>query len=326
MTPRRSRNVGAMAAIASLAFALSGCTPAVDQTESASPAPEPTPSATAMPHAVFDGDCGALLTDDAMSEAVGQRMNILSAMWEDGTDRGLGGISCGWTSEDYLAATASARAYPVDVLDPEYVASEAVNGCDAEAHLCVVSEAVDGVWVSVSVRSDHAADMTEGISLALADIHARLSDQPRPVPEARDGWWAPAPTCDELQSELNANGMQSTVAEYYPDGSKVFVDGPLRRSCTLVATVDGTPYSTVVHLRSGAGEAMESARSSSDEAGVEYNGHEFAAVIEQYPMDGAAGVLLGSVGPNLVELDRVGSSEDVQRDASVLDAVIAALA
>jgi hypothetical protein len=36
-------------------------------------------------------------------------------------------------------------------------------------------------------------------------------------------------------------------------------------------------------------------------------------------------VLLGSVGPNLVELDRVGS-EDVQRDARILDAVIAALA
>lgn len=329
MTASRRRALAAsLATIAVLTMALAACSPPTEPEPTTAPtvAPSPTPTPTpAGPHAAFDGDCGAVLSDDALSEAMGQRMNPWEANWEDGVDAALGGVTCRWVSEEYLAAFVTVHVYPVEVLDADFVASERANGCMVELSECITSRSFGDVWAAVRVSSNASADDVDGVAPLLADIGSRLTSQPRPVPAAREGWWGPAPTCDELQASLVAGGMTATAMEGHLAPPPEFADGPLLRICTLEATIDGERYSTQVYLRAGAAGAVESALAAGSESRVEFEGHVFAATAEQYMIDGASGVLLGAVGPNLVEIDRRDFDGGAKNDAAVLAAIVTAL-
>lgn len=307
-------------------MALAACSPPTEPEPTTAPTVDPSPTPTpAEPRAAFDGDCGEVLSLDALSGAMGQPMHTWEANWEDGVDAALGGVTCRWVSETYLAAFVTVHVYPVGVLDADFVASERANGCMAELSECITSRSFGDVWAAVRVSSNASADDVDGVGPLLDDIGARLASQPRPVPAAREGWWGPAPTCDELQAALVAGGMTATAMEGHLAPPPEFADGPLLRSCALEATIGGERYSTQVYLRAGAAGAVESALAAGSESRVEFEGHVFAATVEQYMIDGASGVLLGAVGSNLVEIDRRDFDGEAKNDAAVLAAIVTAL-
>ncbi|WP_217183568.1 hypothetical protein [Streptomyces sp. AC495_CC817] len=309
-----------------LALALVACAPTPGPVTTTSPSAAPSPTATSTePRAAFDGDCGQVLADSAMSDGVGQTMNAWEPRWQDGANQTLGGVTCLWASEKYLSAFATVHVFPVEAIDPEYIESDAANGCAADAAECTTSGVFGDVWVAAVVRSDRPAEDVEGLASVVQDIGARAEAQPRPVPGARDGWWGPVPTCDDLQAGLVAGGLTATATEGHSAPGPEFAGGPLFRICTLTATIDGESLSTQAYLRAGAAPAVESALASVPDSRVEYEGRVFANAGEQYLFDGAAGVLIGAAGANLVELDRLGFDIEATGDAKVLAAVIDAL-
>ncbi|MBO9626443.1 MAG: DUF3558 family protein [Microbacterium sp.] len=328
--PRWRAFVAVAATISTLTLLLAACAPETRGESAPSPSHEP-PSSSAPtaspsePRAAFDGDCEQVLSAEALSNALGRQLKVWSATWDDGADRGLGGVSCNWASGDYPSVFARVEVYPTEVLDVSFVTGAAANGCEADASSCVVSDVFGDVWVGVHVQANGAAGHVDALRPVLADIGARVSTQPDPTPELRADWWGPVPTCADLQTKLAAGGTTATVVEERPATFDMYLDGPLRRTCTLTTTIDGAAYTALVHLRAGAASAVESALATSAEARVEYNGRVFASAGEQYPIDGAVLVLLGAVGPNLVELDRRDFEAGTNRDPKALDAVVAAL-
>jgi hypothetical protein len=103
-----------LATLASVVL-LSACAP--------EPCGEPVPTASSSPLATqdsspigpvvaFDGDCPNVLDTTAMSEAMGEEMNVWEPLWLDGADAELGGVECRWASAEYLSAFATVWVYP----------------------------------------------------------------------------------------------------------------------------------------------------------------------------------------------------------------------
>jgi len=323
----RAAFAAALASVAVLTALLTSCapTPAPETDASRTPTPEPTVSAPAEPRAAFDGDCSAVLTAQEVSEATGETMSVWAASWPDGRDRALGGVTCAWSSEHYLAATVTARVFPVVVMDPEYVPDDPATECDDDPTRCRSAAVFDDVWVEVTVTGDRAAEMTSAIEGLRDGIGARIAAEQAPVPGPRENWWSPVPTCDEIQEGLAGGEITATLTAPGDDRPAIFLGGPLERSCMLAATVDGSDYSTLVTVRAGAGDAVEAVIAADGDARVEHDGHVFATAGEQYAFDGATSVLLGAVGPNLVQLERYDVDGGVQADARVLAAIVGVL-
>lgn len=324
-SPRRAAVVLSLLTASALVL-LVGCAPAVEPEAETSPTPAPSATSTPVhPRAAFDGQCEDVASEQRVSDALGESMNTWEPQWLDGVDRALGGVECAWSSDAYYSALARLSVYPLDVLDDEYIESEAANGCDADTSTCTASAAFDDVWVTLRVQSESAETRREGMAALIEDVGARAATQPKPVADSRAGWWTPVPTCDRVQKGLEDAAITAVAADVQADDPPMFAGGPFEHSCRLVITIEGSPYETMVHLRSGGGGAVGSAISMIPDARLEFDGREFAMAGEQYPIDGATGVLLGAVGPNLVELDRLDFSTGKEEDAPVLAAIVSAL-
>lgn len=325
MTPRRCGFPLLLAL--PLVLSLAACAP--EPEPSATPTAAPVPSASPTPEApvvAFDGDCAKVLGDADLRAAMGEAMRFWEPAWTESSDSQLGGVTCSWTSDEYLAAFATVWAYPVEVIDAEYVTGDASNSCDADESRCTASAVFGDVWVGVNVYSDTAASQIEALRPVLADIGARAEDAPTPIPGAREGWWSPVPTCEDLASALSEDGIDAVSSEDRGSGWIDFAGGPLTRGCTLRTTIGHQSSDALVVLRAGAGEGVDAVIAQTPEARIDHAGRTFAAASEQFPIDGNPGLLLGSDGVNLIELMRRDWDGATQTDALFLDAMLTALA
>ncbi len=269
-----------------------------------------------------------MLSETALSDAIGEQMKAWPPLWDSGEYEGMGGASCSWYSEVYTRTYVTIQAFPVEVLNADFIESDAANQCASDGS-CIASGVYRDVWVGASVRTERvaeASEIRERLRSVVDEIGARATALPRPVPESRAGWWGPVPTCEDVSVALEATGITAADVAAPTDRPPLFANEPLARACVISATFDGTPYKTLVHLRSGAAGAVDSVIATTPEWRREVDGRVFAVAPEQYPIDGASGVLLGAVGPNLVELDRVDySGETPQKDLDVIAAIVTAL-
>ena len=317
-----------LAAVAVVALGLTACTPTPQQTSSPSPLPSatstPTPAPTG-PVAAFGGDCAAVVDTAEISAAMGEEMAFWEPTWVDGADAGLGGVQCGWTSEQYLSGFTTVWAYPVSVLDPAYVSGAASNSCDAVDPICTVSEVFGDTWVGMQAYSDTAAQQIENLRPVLAEIGERATHAPTPTPGSLEGWWSPVVTCEELAATLTDGGVPSTSTDDRPASAPVFVDGPRSRGCSIDVTIQGEQRSVALYMDAGAGDGMDSVLTLDPSQRIEYDGRTFASAAEQYQIDGNPGLLLGSDGVNLVSLLRGDWDGGTMLDAPILAAVLTAL-
>lgn len=309
-----------------LVLALAACAPEPVPTPSPTASPVPSASPTPVgPVVAFEGECAEVLGDDDLSAAIGEAMHYWAPAWTEDSSAELGGVSCGWVSDEYLSAFANVWAYPVEVIDEEYVDGEAGNSCHTDQPLCVASAVFDDVWVGVSVYSSSAAEQIESLRPLLADIGARAEAGPAPIPGPREGWWTPVPTCEALASALGDAGIDAVATDDRANGWIRFAGGPLSRGCTLSTTIDGQTADATVVLRAGAGGGVEDVIAQDPDARVDHAGRTFASAAEQFPVDGNPGLLLGTDGVNLVELSRRDFDGGAQTDAVLLDAILTAL-
>lgn len=261
-----------------------------------------------------------------MSDAIGETMNFREPQWEDGSEAELGGVTCRFASHTYLSALATVWVYPVTVVDPEYIDSEAANSCKTYDNTCVISDVFGDAWVGASVYAQDAAQKIDGLRPVLEEIGARADAAPPPEPGPRAGWWMPTPTCDTLAASLSAAGVSATASDDRPSQIPSFTGGPIERGCTIDVTVGEDSWSARIVLRAGAGGGVESVLASDAEARIERDGRTFAAAGYQYPIDGGPGLLLGTDGVNLVELLRNHEMVNTELDERLLVAILDALA
>lgn len=330
MSARDIRPPFVLAASVLAAVALAACTPQAQiegsPTPSASitstPTPEPTPAGGRV---AFDGDCSTVVETSELSAAMGEEMTFWEPAWVDGAEDGLGGVRCGWVSDEYLSGFATIWAYPLSVLDPAYVGGEASNSCSAHESSCVVSGVFGDTWVGVQAYSSRAQEQIERLSPVLAAIGARAAESKAPVPGPRENWWMPVATCEQVASSLTDAGMPARATDDRPAGGPLFVGGPRDRGCTMDVSVQGEQRVAILYLSAGAGSGVASVLSLDPSQRVEFEGQTFANAGEQYPLDGNPGLLLGTDGVNLVSMLRGDADGQPALDAPILAAVLAAL-
>ena len=317
-----------MAAIAAVVVTLAACAPEPQESASPSPrpsataAPEPTPTG---PVAAFGGDCSAAVDTAAVTAAMGEAMSFWEPAWEDGADAELGGLRCGWTSDQYLSGFATVWVYPVAVLDPTYVSGEESNSCQTADPICMASEVFGGTWVGVQAYSNTAATQIERLRPLLADIGDRVAESAPPVPGPRQGWWLPVATCEELAASLTTDGFPSTSTDDRPATGPVFVDGPRSRGCSLNMEIEGEERGVTLLLDAGAGRGVEAVLTRDPSQRIDFEGRTFANAPEQYPLDGNPGLIIGSDGVNLVSVLRSDGDGQAALDAPILAALLKAL-
>lgn len=328
---RERRRLLSVLVVINLVFAgaaLVACAPEDEPTPSAVPSFAPTPSATPTalaPVVAFDGDCASVVDTERLSEAMGEPMNFREPAWPDGSEEGLGGVTCRFASDEYLSSFATVWVYPVEVIDGTYIGSDVAESCETYESTCVISGVFGDVWVGLSVYSTGAEQRIDGLRPILADIGDRADAQPVPQPGAREGWWAPTPTCEEVAGSLTDAGISASASGDRPAEEPTFSDGILERGCTIDVVLGDDSRPATFLLRSGAGDGLDAVLAKDPDARIEYEDRTFAAAGDQYPVDGGPGLLLGSDGVNLVELLRGHQADDTQIDAQLLDAILVAV-
>lgn len=313
------------------AVLLAACAPEPAPASTPVQSEEPTATETATPSPVgpvvaFDGDCSVVLDEGALSVAMDEDMSFWEPKWVTGAEGELGGVTCGWVSSEYAAGFATLWAYPVDVLDQAFIADDAADSCGAEPRTCVISGVFGETWIGMSVYSDRSGEQIEMMRPLLAEIGGRAAAfEPEPLAGPRVGWWTPVPSCEELASSLTAGGLPSVATDDRPRELPQFVGGPVARGCSIEIETDGEARVATLYLSAGAASGLDSVLALDPSARVDYESRTFATASEQYPIDGNAGLLLGTDGVNLVELLRSGEDDATTRDAALLDAILDAL-
>ena len=192
--------------------------PTVSSEPTPSPSPTPTPSATngALPPTVaFDGECAAVLSDDAVSSIVGTPMILSNGV--SAQDAGvLGGVTCQWIAagDGYQAVGISVFRWEVV---PDAVRSQigVIPDCAVDGYSCEYAQrfgdAAVLVWAS---RTD---DLT-ALADAVGDRAALSPGSAGSLPP--DAWTVPECSVvrDALDRERGRSDIVDHRGDYYPRG------------------------------------------------------------------------------------------------------------
>ena len=184
--------LSAAAAIAAVAL-LAGC--------SAAPAPEP-PAALEAPARVFDGDCAAMFTESALSEALG--LALVATSVTDGVypARALveqhGGVRCGWGTADF-STVVYLVAVPAEAVT--IAEDDSCGTIGSGANTCTIDATSNGIRVSgiVAATGGETAVLLENVTAIEALFAATATaGQAVPAPIPVDGAWATPADCSAV--------------------------------------------------------------------------------------------------------------------------------
>lgn len=194
-------------------------TPSPTLTESVAPSPTPTPTPTPSPTTVapsvaFDGDCAAVLTEDAVSSVVGVPMALSNGLSAQSASV-LGGVSCQWvaTGDGYQAV--GVAVFPWAVV-PENVRAE----------VGVVPDCTDGYSCDYAQRFDDAAVLVwasraEELTALAAAVGERAALSPGTARSLPVGAWV-VPECSDVRDAVDRTRGRGDVVDhrgdYYPRG------------------------------------------------------------------------------------------------------------
>lgn len=210
---------GGVVATSTLSAPQIATTPSPTVTESVAPSPTPTstpvPAPTTLtPSVAFDGDCAAVLTEEAVSSIVGVPMALSNGLSAQSAEV-LGGVSCQWgaTGDGYQAV--GVAVFPWAVV-PETV----------QAQVGVVPDCGDGFSCDYAQRVDDAvvlvwASRAEELTALAAAVSERAALSLGTAPSLPAGAWG-VPECSDIRDAVDrSRGGMDIVdhrGDYYPRG------------------------------------------------------------------------------------------------------------
>lgn len=296
--------------------------PTVTSTPSPSATPTPTPTPTApTPAIAFDGDCGAVFDDAAVSAIIGVPMALSNGV--PAQDAGvLGGVRCQWiaTGDGYQAVGVSV--FPWDAV-PETVGSQAgiVPDCTIDGFSCQYvdrfGDAAVMVWGSTNAQLEALTD-------AVGERAARSPGTARSLPA---GAWT-VPECADIRDAIDAARGRGNIVDhrgdYYPRGFdwEVLRERGAAAYCAVdnLSAPEGT--TTVVDMMFGPGSSPDlDAISRHGGLSVEVSGADAAWYLPD--LTSTASVLVVQSGPNTLTVGTQSMTEEEMRQVGAT--VIAAL-
>lgn len=327
MKSRRARALTSIAVAVTLVFGASACSaPSPKPSPTATSTPSAVPTATPTPHeptALFDGDCAAILSDDALSQLLGEPMRNVGEHWKADDIGRLGGISCSWSKTGvYRELLLFVTAIPEESL--------AGNGdaltCDDE-QTCA-EDTVNAIRVRLSIAGYSAQIDPESMSELMALVTKRVAAQPTPVVDhVRAGWWT-LTDCESILARVAPElGLQLEPQDpTVRPGVATSVGTELY--CPFY-TVDDTGYVSSYGTRFSAGGAPDvvSALAADGAYEVAVEGAARAAFApDPITYDASYPLLVATDGMNLLDITIL-SPEDGFDDVSVIaSALLQALA
>ncbi|WP_434811719.1 hypothetical protein [Microbacterium sp. bgisy189] len=333
-SPRR-RHAIAVAAASIIALLLTGCaTPApvaqtpAPETPTTTPTPTPTETEPVVAQVLFDGDCAQVLPSEAIAEVIGAAGDP-----REGRDLGtatLGGLGCGWTSEE---GSLDVIAYPSEIVPADIAARYETPVCEGflyDGYGCRVGVREADAWALVTVSPPLGAPADEeppaSLDVAAAHVAEALAGTTGNASTPTAEWWTTS--CDDVEAALDLTTLLG-VDEYefgFPADGGEDVDTEINRaSGSLIGTCHWYGYAgddaRAVQLWAypGAATQLESFIEGRDVAPVSIEGAEEALT---FPGDGYLDLAI-SDGVNVVFVD----AHDVAVDVDVVgNAVLAALA
>lgn len=329
MTTLRARVLSGIALSVAVLLSTTAC---------AQPAPEPTPTATAKPvvtptptptptpagpTALFDGDCGAMLSEDALSQLLGEPMHNVHDHWKADDVGRLGGISCSWSKTGtYREVVAWIKAMPEESLN------SGGDGLQCEDQQDCVFETVNGIRVQAFVGGYGAQVDSESLSELLSLVVKRVEAQPVPVVDrVREGWW----TLSDCESIL-ARVSPDFGLELQPRNPNLPGGGSLTTGTELYcdfSRTNETGYSHHYGARFSAGGApdIDSALASEGSYEVTVEGAVRAAFAHStVTFDAAPPLVVATDGVNLLDVSVPFPENDIESASAVASALLRALA
>lgn len=203
---------------------LAGCTsePPVEPVETETPVVEPV--TVEQPAQVFDGDCAAIFSDAALSEALGQPLTEMWAGQEVPADwlpplspesllvEQVGGVHCSWS-----APSTAPDDFPSPVLVVAAVPASAVSApedtdcvaTDMSATGCPIDVTANGIRLSGLVTSDlPGADPRARVAAVEALFLASASGAAAPATQTPlDGAWQTPADCASIAASLDRKAL-----------------------------------------------------------------------------------------------------------------------
>lgn len=246
-------------AIVVLALSLAGCqglpsptgsSPHAGASPSASPSASPIQereTGLTQPRQVFDGDCGALFTEDELGAALGATVS-LAAPDDLFDNEGIinqqnGGLRCGWYSDPYAAFVdvLVVPAAAVDYDEPTGCGAYLESGVPA----CPLEAVAGGIRISGLVASstgDISAIESATESLRLLFEQRATPENAAPVPLPAVGSWAYPVNCEAIvaASDFSAvPGLGSASLGYTGAGGS---DAYYPRAVSALWGASGLPH------------------------------------------------------------------------------------
>jgi hypothetical protein len=205
---------------------LAACAGTSSSAQTATPAATPAATASAdpaaaqpsVPEQAFDGDCGAVLSDDDASSVltvpVGPQASVVALLPFSQSARDVGGLNCGWDSADEAAhATLRLTVLPADAGGAEATTKD--NYCDAlpgEGE-CLFSIVEQGWWFSANITP--MSSDTDAVNAQIATLTSLLvtaagkagaAGDFAPV-TAREGEWSSTVDCAAVAQGVDAEAL-----------------------------------------------------------------------------------------------------------------------
>lgn len=165
----------------------------------------------------FDGDCSAVLAEDALQQMLGEGAVVdrdlpesARAIFAAEAERSVGALSCGWTDASGVRQVSATMA-PTSIVAEDQLAQAEPIACADDgfgAIVCSVDVVVGDAWLALTSNDE------EALAQALPVVGEALVDQhPTPATRPSDAW--AKPTCAALDT-VASSAFDSTVVDGFP--------------------------------------------------------------------------------------------------------------